>query len=137
MHAKTGIKPFGQLADQVLEQAPYDEAERLFFIVDNGSSHRGKASVERMRRRDKRIVLVHTPVHASWLNQVEIYFSIIQRKVLTPNDFETLDAIRVRLALYEELSNRTPRPFLWKFTRQDLLNWLKRASPHFLAASAG
>ena len=131
--AKTGIKPFGLLVDQVLEQEPYDDAERLFFIVDNGSSHRGKASVERMRRRDKRIVLVHTPVHASWLNQVEIYFSIIQRKVLTPNDFANLEAVRVRLALYEELSNQTPRPFKWKFTRQDLLDWLKRASPHFLA----
>ncbi len=134
--AKTGIKPFGHLVDQVLAQAPYDDAERLFFIVDNGSSHRGKASVERMRRRDKRIILVHTPVHASWLNQVEIYFSIIQRKVLTPNDFANLNAVRVRLALYEELSNRTPKPFKWKFTRQDLLDWLKRASPHILAASA-
>ena len=134
--AKTGIKPFGRLVDQVLEQEPYHDAERLFYVVDNGSSHRGQTSVERMRRRDKKIILVHTPVHASWLNQVEIYFSIIQRKVLTPNDFATLDAIRLRLALYEQLSNRTPRPFAWKFTRQDLLNWLKRASPHFLAASA-
>jgi DDE superfamily endonuclease len=134
--AKTGIKPFGLLVDQVLKQEPYAEATRLFFIVDNGSSHRGQASVERLRRHDKRITLVHTPIHASWLNQVEIYFSIIQRKVLTPNDFATLEAVRVRLALYEELSNRTPRPFAWKFTRQDMLAWLKRASPHFLAASA-
>ena len=134
--AKTGIQPFGRLVDQVLEQEPYRDAERLFYVVDNGSSHRGQTSVERMRRRDKRIILVHTPVHASWLNQVEIYFSIIQRKVLTPNDFATLDAVRLRLALYEQLSNRTPRPFAWKFTRQDLLNWLKRAVPHFLAASA-
>jgi hypothetical protein len=133
---KTGIKPFGLLVDQVLEQEVYEEAMRLFFIVDNGSSHRGQASVQRMHRHDKRIILVHTPIHASWLNQVEIYFSIIQRKVLTPNDFATLQAVRVRLALYEELSNRTPRPFAWKFTRQDMLNWLKRASPHFLAASA-
>jgi transposase len=133
---KTGIKPFGLLVDQVLGQDPYTDAARLFVIVDNGSSHRGKASVERMRQRDKRIILVHTPIHASWLNQVEIYFSIIQRKVLTPNDFATLEAVRVRLALYEELSNRTPRPFAWKFTRQDMLDWLKRASPHFLAASA-
>jgi DDE superfamily endonuclease len=133
---KTGIKPFDLLADQVLEQDPYKDATQLFFIVDNGSSHRGQASVERMRRRDKRIVLVHTPIHASWLNQVEIYFSIIQRKVLTPNDFAKLEAIRVRLALYEELTNRTPKPFAWKFTRQDMLNWLKRASPHFLAAPA-
>jgi hypothetical protein len=133
---KTGIKPFGLLIDQVLEQELYAEATRLFFIVDNGSSHRGQASVERMRRRDKRITLVHTPIHASWLNQVEIYFSIIQRKVLTPNDFATLEAVRVRLRLYEELSNRTPRPFAWEFTRRDMLDWLKRASPHFLAASA-
>jgi len=133
---KTGIKPFGLLVDQVLEQKVYEEATRLFFIVDNGSSHRGQTSAERMRRHDKRIILVHTPIHASWLNQVEIYFSIIQRKVLTPNDFATLQAVRVRLALYEELSNRTPRPFAWKFTRQDMLDWLKRASPHFLAASA-
>ena len=99
--AKTGIKPFGRLVDQVLEQEPYHDAERLFYVVDNGSSHRGQTSVERMRRRDKKIILVHTPVHASWLNQVEIYFSIIQRKVLTPNDFANLDAIRLRLALYE------------------------------------
>ena len=134
--AKTGIEPFGRLVDQVLEQKPYDKAEQLFFVVDNGSSHRGKTSVERMRRRDKRIVLVHTPVHASWLNQVEIYLSIIQRKVLTPNDFATLDAIRVRLALYEELSNRTPKPFQWKFTRQNLMDWLKRALPHFSAVPA-
>ncbi len=134
--AKTGIKPFDRLVDQVLKQEPYHDADRLFFVVDNGSSHRGQTSVGRMRRRDRRITLVHTPVHASWLNQVEIYFSIIQRKVLTPNDFATLDAIRLRLTLYEELSNRAPRPFAWKFTRQGLLNWLKRALPHFSAASA-
>jgi hypothetical protein len=134
--AKTGIKPFGRLVDQVLQQEPYRDADRLFYVVDNGSSHRGQTSVVRMRRRDKRIILVHTPVHASWLNQVEIYFSIIQRKVLTPNDFASLDAVRLRLALYEQLSNRSPRPFAWKFTRQDLLNWLKRASPHFLAVPA-
>jgi hypothetical protein len=133
---KTGIKPFGLLVDQVLARKPYVDAARLFFVVDNGSSHRGQTSVERMRRRDKRIVLVHTPIHASWLNQVEIYFSIIQRKALTPNDFESLEAVRVRLFLYEELSNRTPKPFAWKFNRQDLLKWLKRASPHFLAAPA-
>ena len=62
-------------------------------------------------------MVVHTPVHASWLNQVEIYFSIIQRKVLTPNDFANLEAVRLRLALYEDLSNQSPTPFQWKFDR--------------------
>jgi len=133
---RTGIRPFGRLVSEVLNQEPYCDAERLFLVVDNGSSHRGQRSVQRMRRRDKRIILVHTPVHASWLNQVEIYFSIIQRKVLTPNDFANLQAIRLRLALYEQLTNRQPKPFAWKFTRQHLMDWLKRASPHFLAASA-
>ncbi len=135
--AKTGIQPFGRLTDQILDQEPYGDAERLFVIVDNGSSHRGQRSIYRdASMRDIWMILVHTPIHASWLNQVEIYFSIIQRKVLTPNDFANLNAIRLRLALYEELSNRQPKPFAWKFTRQDLLEWLKRASPHFLAASA-
>ena len=132
--AKTGIVPFGRLVDQILNREPYRDAERLFLIVDNGSSHRGQASIERMRRRDRRILVVHTPIHASWLNQVEIYFSIIQRKVLTPNDFPNLEAVRLRLALYEELSNQRAKPFAWKFTRQDLTNWLKRAAPHFCAA---
>jgi hypothetical protein len=132
---RTGIRSFGRMVTQILKQEAYRDAERIFLIVDNGSSHRGPRSVQRQRKRDKRLIVVHTPVHASWLNQVEIYFSIIQRKVLTPNDFANLDAIRLRLALYEELSNRRPKPFAWKFTRQDLIDWLKRASPHFLAAS--
>src|SRR5262245_10855056 len=134
--AKTGIAPFDRLIDQVPARPPYTEADRLFIVVDNGSSHRGQAAIRRMRQRDRRIVLVHTPVHASWLNQVEAYFSIIQRKVLTPNDFPDLDAVRVRLALYEELTNRRPKPFAWKFTREKLADWLQHARPHFAADSA-
>ena len=117
---KTGIAPFGRLVQQVLAEEPYRSSERLFWIVDNGSSHRGEAAKKRLRQVDDRIILVHTPVHASWLNQVEIYFSIIQRKVLTPNDFDDLEAVRLRLALYEELSNQNPTPFQWKFDRAKL-----------------
>jgi hypothetical protein len=118
--SKTGLAPFGRLVKQVLAEEPYRSGERLFWIVDNGSSHRGAASKKRLRQVDSRIILVHTPVHASWLNQVEIYFSIIQRKVLTPNDFADLEALRLRLALYEELSNQNPTPFQWKFDRAKL-----------------
>ena len=132
--AKTGIAPFGRMLDQVLDRSPYREAERLFCVVDNGSSHRGMASITRAKRRDPRIILVHTPVHASWLNQVEVYFSIIQRKVMTPNDFANLDEVRTRLALYEELANRTPKPFAWKFTRQKMIEWVQRSASLFAAA---
>jgi hypothetical protein len=135
--AKTGIAPFGRLVDQILASPPYADAERLFLIVDNGSSHRGRASIQRLKKRDQRMVLLHTPVHASWLNQVEIYFSIIQRKVLTPNDFANLSELKVRLRLYEELSNRCPKPFQWKFTRQKLEQWLQRVKPHFAELQTG
>jgi hypothetical protein len=134
--AKTGIAPFGRLVDDVLASSIYAKANRLFFIVDNGSSHRGMKSIQRLRSRDKRILLIHTPIHASWLNQVEIYFSIIQRKVLTPNDFVNLEAVKVRLALYEELTNRTPKPFQWKFTREKLGKWLQRVMPHLAVKTA-
>jgi hypothetical protein len=70
--------------------------------------------------------LVHTPVHASWLNQVEVYFSIIQRKALTPNDFASLAEVEERLRLYEELTNREPRPFEWRFDRDKLSRFLAR-----------
>ena len=65
-------------------------------------------------------------MHASWLNQVEIYFSLVQRKVLTPNEFADLREIEVRLRLYEELTNREPRPFKWKFDRRKLAEFLQR-----------
>jgi hypothetical protein len=128
--AKTGIAPFGRLVEQVLAQEPYRSAQRLFWVVDNGSSHRGEAAARRLRGVDARIILVHTPVHASWLNQVEIYFSIIQRKVLTPNDFADLEALRLRLALYEDLSNRSPQPFAWKFDRLKLAALMAKIEAH-------
>jgi DDE superfamily endonuclease len=124
--AHTGIESFGRLVEQLMRTEPYRSASRVFWVVDNGSSHRGKAAVQRLRKAYRKAVLVHTPVHASWLNQVEIYFSIIQRKVLTPNDFASLEEVEQRLILYEELSNREPRPFDWKFDRAALQLFLKR-----------
>jgi hypothetical protein len=128
--AKTGIAPFGRLVEQVLAVEPYRSAERLFWVVDNGSSHRGATAARRLRGVDARIVLVHTPVHASWLNQVEIYFSIIQQKVLTPNDFADLETLRLRLAWYEELSNHNPKPLAWKFDRTKLIELMARIQRH-------
>jgi hypothetical protein len=123
---KTGIEPFGRLVEQVMSQEPYRSAERVFWVVDNGSSHRGEASVRRMLGWYGNAILVHTPVHASWLNQVEVYFSMVQSKVLTPNDFANLAEVELRLRLYEELTNRQPKAFDWKFTKADLSDLLQR-----------
>jgi hypothetical protein len=116
----TGIEPFGRLVEQVMTQEPYASAHRVFWIVDNGSSHRGKAAIQRLETAWPTLKLVHLPVHASWLNQIEIYFSIVQRKVLTPNDFASLVAVEERLLAFEKRFGEVARPFEWKFTRADL-----------------
>jgi hypothetical protein len=116
----TGIAPFSRLVDQVMNQPPYNEARTVFWIMDNGSSHRGQSSVRRLTQAYPRLVPVHGPVHASWLNQIEIYFSIVQRKVLTPNDFPCLEAVAERLSDFERYYESIAQPFAWKFTRTDL-----------------
>jgi len=102
----------------------------VFWIVDNGSSHRGAASAERMTSTWPNAQLIHLPAHASWLDQAELYFSVVQRKVLTPNDFTGLDQIRDRLAAFEARYNAIARPFTWKFTRTDLSDLLRRIDIH-------
>jgi hypothetical protein len=118
--ATTGIAPFGRLVDQVMQQEPYRSAPRVFWGVDNGSSHRGDTAVRRLQARYPSPSLVHLPTHASWLNQVELYFSIVQRKALTPNDFPDLAAVERRLLAFAALYNDTAVPFHWRFTRADL-----------------
>ena len=122
----TGIAPFARLVEQVMTTEPYASADRVFWIVDNGSSHRGAASAERMATAWPNAQLIHLPAHASWLDQAEIYFSVVQRKVLTPNDFADLDQIRSSLAAFEARYNAIARPFTWKFTRTDLSDLLRR-----------
>ena len=130
--ATTGIVPFMALVEQVMTQEPYASAKRVFWIVDNGSSHRGKRSIDRLAARFPNAVLVHTPVHASWVNQIEIFFSIVQRKVVTPNDFTGLDQIRNRLRAFEVRYNATAQPFQWKFTTSDLDDLPARLDRHSL-----
>ena len=116
----TGIESYHRLVDLVMEQEPYRSANRVFWITDNGSSHRGKTSVERLSQRYPNAIQVYTPVHASWLNQIEIYFSVIQRKVLSPNDFPDLATVKQRLLDFQAHYEQIAKPFKWKFTKKDL-----------------
>ena len=118
--AHSGIAAFDRLVDDVMTQPPYRDAHRVFWIVDNGSSHRGQRAVLRLQARYPHLILVHGPVHASWLNQIEIYFSVIQRKVLTPNDFPSLDVLAQRLAAFAQYYEQIATPFQWTFSRHDL-----------------
>jgi hypothetical protein len=123
---KGGIKPFDRLVAQVMTQEPYASARRVFWIVANGSSHRGQRSIDRLEGDYQNLVLIHLPVHASWLNQIEIYFSIVQRKLLQPNDFTDLAAVEERLLGFGRHYEQVAQPFEWKFTRDDLDSLLER-----------
>lgn len=122
----TGIEPFRRLVHQVMSTEPYASAERVFWIVDNGSSHRGKASIRRLAHDWPNALLVHLPVHASWLNQVEVYFSVVQRKLLVPNDFTDLADLEQRLLAFQRRYEQAAQPFQWNFTRHDLDQLLQR-----------
>jgi len=122
----TGIAPFSRLVKQVMAQRPYCRAQRVFWILDNGSSHRGEACVNRLKQQWPTIVPVHLPVHASWLNQIEIYFSIVQRKALTPNDSQSPEETEQRLLKFQERYQEIAKPFEWKFTRGNLRHLLRQ-----------
>lgn len=132
----TGIEPFRRLVDAVMSSEPYVSARRVFWIVDNGSSHRGEASLLRLQREWPTLRLVHLPIHASWLNQIEIVFSIVQRKVLTPNDLAGVEELASRLRAFEARFNATARPFEWRFGRAELEALLSRLEGHALADAA-
>ena len=126
----TGIAPFSDLVTQVMTQEPHASARRVFWVVDNGSSHAGQGSVERMSQAWPSAQLVHLPVHASWLNQIEIYFSIVQRKIITPTNVTDLAELEARLQRFQTRYNATAGPFHWRYTAADLHAYLQRLAAH-------
>ena len=131
----TGIAPFMALMGQVMHQQPYASAPRVFVIVDNGSDHRGPKAVRRLRAAWPNAIMIHTPVHASWLNQVEIVFSIIQKKVISPNDFASTAQLAATLLAFIGRYNQSAQPFNWKYTAADLARFLNRINHHEQPAS--
>lgn len=118
--SSTGMEAFDGFVEQVMSHAPYRRADRVFWILDNASYHRGDACVDRLTGRWHNVVPVHLPVHASWLNQIEIYFSIVQRKVLTPNAFASTTTLGRRIIAFQERYETMAKPFEWRFTKRDL-----------------
>jgi hypothetical protein len=133
---KNGIEPFDGLIGEVMSQEPYRSAARVFWIMDNCSVHRGQKCVQRLQARWPAVIPVHTPIHASWLNQVEIYLSIVQRKVLTPNDFDSLAKLEAALLAFQQRYERSAAPFRWTFTREDLAKLMIRLNAKTLNPAA-
>lgn len=125
---KISIEVFDGLVADVMARQPYRSARHVFWIVDGGTIHRGERAARRLQARFPNLVLVHLPTHASWLNQIEIYFSILQRKALTPADFPNRDAVAARILGFQDHYQAIARPFEWKFTRRDLHRLLQRSA---------
>ena len=122
----TGIAPFTELVEKVMTRETYASARQVFWIFDNRSSHRGWTAAARLSDAFGNARMIHLPVHASWLNQVEIYFSVIQRKLLTPNDFADLGSLAAEITAFEKRYSTAARPFDWRFGRKDLDRLLTR-----------
>lgn len=125
-HASNGIETFERSLKNCLAQPQYQDRERVFLIVDNGSAHHPSTSPARLYAQDPRVITVHLPTHSSWLNQIELYFSILHRKALTPADFPSVDALRERLFRFQVLYNQRAEPFRWQYTRDDLEAYIER-----------
>jgi hypothetical protein len=110
-----------------MSQHPYSRAQRVFLVIDNGSAHRGKRSIDRLQGAWPSLIVVHTPIHASWLNQAEIYFSVVQRKVVTPNDFEDLAVLEAQLLAFGRRYEQIAAPLQWTFTRHHLNTLLAKS----------
>jgi hypothetical protein len=117
---KNEIATFNQLVKKAMEMPPYNKARRVFWIVDNGGCHHKNTFPSRLKQMYPNAIAVHLPTHASWLNQIELYFSILQRKALTPRDFAGPTEMEARILDFEQRYNENPKPFNWKFTATDL-----------------
>lgn len=127
---------FRRFVKTVMAREPYASARRVFWIVDNGSAHHPTTFGPWLSRACPNAVAVHTPVHASWLNQEEIFLSILDRKALTPRDLSGRAEAIQRILRFQERYNRNCRPFRWRFTRRDLRRLLREAGEEADAADA-
>jgi len=98
--------------------AAYPEQE-LYLIADNGSSHRSKKTLAWVAKQ-QRLHLAFTPTHASWLNQIEIWFGILTRKVVRRGIFKSREELVERLMSFIQAYNREARPFEWTYTGNPL-----------------
>ncbi len=126
--SKISIPAFDEVVSRVMSDEPYRSARRVFWVVDNGTIHRGQRAVDRLQDQHDNLTLIHLPTHASWINQIEIYFSILQRKALTPTDFSSQDAVASRILGFQDHYQAIAEPFEWKFTRDDLARLMTRSA---------
>lgn len=91
----------------------------LHCVVDNLKTHSTKA-VEEFLDEHHHVFLHNTPTHASWLNQVELFFSILQRRLLRYGEFDSVEDLADRIIAFIKDYNRRAKPFRWTYNGRPL-----------------
>jgi len=117
---------FETLVEEVMADPICQNADRVFWIMDNGSAHHPATFKSWLQEKYPTAIGLYLPTGASWLNQIELYFSVLTRKALTGGSFHSVDAVKNRITEFEELWNEDPEPFEWTYTRDDLTRLLER-----------
>jgi transposase len=113
-----------EFADYLLEiAASYPEADTIHLVMDNLSTHRRKAVVERFGEKDggwlwDRFTVHYTPKHGSWLNQAEIEISLFSRQCLGTRRIDSLGDLRREAGAWNRQMNRDRVTIAWRFTRK-------------------
>jgi transposase len=97
-----------ELADTV------DKSKNIHLILDNGSSHTSKQTKAWLAEHP-RYTVTYTPKHASWLNMIEIFFSILTRRMLRRGDFASRQDLIDKILTFIETYNRDAKPFRWTY----------------------
>ena len=114
------------LLQVIIPEAVRRQVSTLVLILDNGTTHAPKQLDAWLQQQivehqwPLTIQIYWLPKNASWLDQIEIWFSILQRKLLTPNHFESLDALQTAIELFIAFHNRFAKPINWSYTVEKL-----------------
>jgi len=111
---------FEILVEEVMNKPICADANRVFWVLDNGSAHHPNTFTWWLKKHYDNVAVLHLPTRASWLNQIELYFSIVTPKALTGSSFESVAELMDQLTGFEALWNRVPEPFEWTYTTEQL-----------------
>jgi hypothetical protein len=117
---------FEKLVEEVMEHPICSSADRVFWITDNGTAHHPNTFTGWLKKQYENVEGLHLPTGASWLNQIELYFSVLTRKALTGGSFDSVVDLMHQIAGFEVLWNAVPEPFEWTYTTDDLARLLEK-----------
>jgi transposase len=116
---------FEILVEEVMTHPICQRADRVFWITDNGGAHHPNTFTWWLKQQYSNVEGLHLPLGASWLNQIELYFSVLARKALSGDSFASVDAVTDRITGFEHRWNRDPEPFDWTYTNEQLSELLE------------